>query len=173
MLENGDNMLNNKGFTVVEVVVSFAFVVIILTSMFAVVINYQNKTDIEKVKSNLLIFKNNVLEVVYSDIVKGDMKNISSCGNKCVDINTKKESFRLESGIDDDGNEYLNYRNTKYLLPDSKNGLSTINNFEFNFDISNNLYQLLIPVIHAELTDEENENNLIKIVVSGKELKNN
>lgn len=166
----GDRMLNKKGFTVIEVVVSFTFVVIILTSMFAVVINYQNKTDKERLKSNLLVFKNNVLEIVYSDIIKGNMENISSCGDKCITINTKTESFTLEAGMDADGNEYLNYRDYKYILPDSQNGLSTINDFEFNFDAANDVYQVLIPVIHAELTDEENREDLINIVVSGKEL---
>ena len=43
MKEDLVNKLNNKGFTVIEVVVSFTLVVIILSSMFVVVINYQNK----------------------------------------------------------------------------------------------------------------------------------
>ena len=62
-------MLNKKGFTVLEVVISFTFVVVILTSMFVVVINYQNETEKEKIKSSILVFRDSMLEIIYNDII--------------------------------------------------------------------------------------------------------
>ena len=161
-------MLNKKGFTVIEVVISFTFVVIILASMFAVVINYQNETETEKVKSSLLTFKTTILEIVYNDVISENMKNMTSCGDKCIQINTKTDNYVLEA-VTLDGEIYLTYRGTKYLLPDSKNGLSTINNFEYRFDDVNLVYEVNIPIIHAELSEDENKENMIKIVVSVKE----
>ena len=161
-------MLNRKGFTLIEVVISFTFVVIILTSMFAIIINYQNETEEEKIKSNLLTYKNTVLEAVYDDVIGENMKMMSSCGEQCVQIHTKTDIYKLEV-INENGEKFLNYRDTKYLLPDSKIGLSTINNFEYRFDTANLVYEVNIPIIHAELDNDDNLENYIKIVVSGKE----
>ena len=96
------------------------------------------------------------------------MKMMSSCGEQCVQIHTKTDIYKLEV-INENGEKFLNYRDTKYLLPDSKIGLSTINNFEYRFDTANLVYEVNIPIIHAELDNDDNLENYIKIVVSGKE----
>lgn len=162
-------MLNNKGFTVIEVVISFTFVVIILASMFTIVINYQNETSKEQMKNSLLVYKNTLLEIVYDDIISGNMDSITSCGDKCVNINTKTDSYQLTSEVLEN-TTYITYRGNKYELPDSQNGLSQIENFVYRFDKTNKIYDVTIPIVHAELTDEENKDNNIQIIVSGKEL---
>ena len=163
-------MLNNKGFTIVEVVISFTFVVIILASMFAVVINYQNDSEKQQLENDILVFRNSVLQIIYNDIIGENMENMTSCGDRCVDINTTEDVYKIEGITDDDGNQYLSYRGTRYLLPDSANGLSRIDNFVYDFDITNKIYYVKIPLIHAEMTDEENKQNSIELIVSGKKL---
>ena len=122
-------------------------------------------------QNNLLIYRNTLLEVVYNDIISGNMEGISSCGEKCIMINTVDNSYKLESSVNDAGEIYLDYHDTKYILPDSKNGLSTINKFDYSFDAANDIYSVIIPVVHAEFSDEENDHNSIHLLVSGKEFK--
>lgn len=161
-------MLNKKGFTVLEVVISFTFVVVILASMFAVVINYQNETEIEKIKSSILVFRDSMLEIVYNDIISNNMEKMDSCGDKCVQIITSQNTYILQSGTDSNGNTYLEYRGTKYTLPDSQNGLSAISTFQYRKDDINKVYEVTIPIKHAELSDQENKELYLQIVVSGK-----
>ena len=87
-------MLNKKGFTVLEVVISFTFVVVILTSMFVVVINYQNETEKEKIKSSILVFRDSMLEIIYNDIISNNMEKMESCGDKCVQIITSSGTYK-------------------------------------------------------------------------------
>ena len=84
-------MLNNKGFTVIEVVISFTFVVIILASMFTIVINYQNETSKEQMKNSLLVYKNTLLE-----ITKG-LREIS-CLSLSINIKATLMTFFISFG---------------------------------------------------------------------------
>jgi len=162
-------MNNKKGFTIIEVVLAFTFAVILLASMFIIVINYQNKTEKEKIKSNLLTYKNSILEIVYHDIISNNIDSMSQCGTKCIEIKTSTETFKLEGNVDAaSGNNYLTYRGNNYVLPDSNNNLSIIDNFDCDSDGSK-IFKVNIPIIHAELDDEENNENTIEIVISGKE----
>ena len=52
--------INNKGFTTVEVVLSFSLVVVILASMVSIVVNYRDRVTDEEVKTQLLDFKNTI-----------------------------------------------------------------------------------------------------------------
>lgn len=174
--------LNNKGFSLIEVVLSFALVVIILGSMFKIYLNYNDKSNREDLINQISVFKNNILEVVYDDIIKSNIAKtecIKYCDNTnktCINIKTKKNTFRLEKKIID-GKECLQYGKVSnnvisdpqvYALPDSENGFSSIKNFEINIRGSE-VYELVIPIEHIELKEEENIKNYIHIVVSGKE----
>ena len=54
-------MLNKKGFTVIELIMSFTFSSILAISLFAVVINYRNKEMDFSIKNDLLAFKSQVI----------------------------------------------------------------------------------------------------------------
>ena len=162
-------MNNKKGFTIIEVVLAFTFAVILLASMFVIVINYQNRAEKEKIISNLLTYKNGILEIVYQDVISNDIDSMKSCGNKCFEFKTSTDTYKLEGKTDADGNNYLTYRDNNYVLPDSKNNLSKFRDFEYDYDEDNKIFKVNIPVIHAELEDEENDENTIEIVISGKE----
>lgn len=168
-------MLNNKGFTILEVVISFSFVVIILGSMFTIVLNYQEKNENEKVRSDLITFKNQLLEIVYEDIIKNSIERVDTCSDnteKCFLIVTNSSSFRFEyENIE--GKSYINYKGNRYMIPDSQNGLIKVSNFICNFDVLNKVYSVNIPISHYEFTDKENESISIKYVISGKKYTKN
>ena len=53
-------MLNNKAFTVIELIVSFAFVSVLSISLFAIVINYKEKEQDVSIETELLSFKSDL-----------------------------------------------------------------------------------------------------------------
>ena len=163
---------NNKGFTLVEVIVSFGFVIILLGSMYAVYNSYQGSTSKESIKLELETYKNSMIQIIYDDIIKNNMTSITSCNNndKCIDINSKDKSYRLE--VIEEDELYLSYDGIKYMIPDSQNGLIDVDNFICSYNSSDKVYNVKIKLNHSELSEEENDNNIINIVVSGKEYTN-
>lgn len=61
--------LNNKGLTVVEILVCFSIVVVIVMSMFKVVNNQKAKQEIESTKNSMLTYKNEVTKTIEEDII--------------------------------------------------------------------------------------------------------
>ena len=76
--------MNNRCFTTIEIVVSFALVVIILTSLTAIVVNYRDEVTDEEIKTQLLDFKNTITKVIYDDITEDEYNSLTSCGASCV-----------------------------------------------------------------------------------------
>ena len=71
--------MNNKGFTTVEVIVSFALVVIIMASMSTMLVAYRDSINIEQTKSKMVEFKNTFTFMVYQDIVLDKVDSIQPC----------------------------------------------------------------------------------------------
>ena len=142
-INNGDNM-NNKGFTTVEVIVSFALVVIIMASMTTMLIAYRDSINIEETKSKMIEFKNTFTYMVYQDIIYDGVVGIQPCKdntdttlvNLCVEfIGTRinpttgekvVNKLTLEPDVLTIGSEgeeqrrvYLNYNGIRMMLPDS------------------------------------------------------
>lgn len=62
--------LNNKGMTVVEILVCFVLIAIITVSMYSTVTAYQNKQHIEASKEKILTFKNLLTKEIQDDFIK-------------------------------------------------------------------------------------------------------
>ena len=69
--------LNNKGLTVVEILVCFSIVVVIVMSMFKVVNNQKAKQEFESTKNSMLTYKNEVNKTIEEDIIDGS--GVKSC----------------------------------------------------------------------------------------------
>lgn len=97
-------MLNKKGFTVIELITSFAFVGILSASLFAAVLNYKEKEQTSMIRAQLFAFKSTLVEEIQMDISKKLLNNITYCRtssgsieNRCVVINFMDgSSKRLE-----------------------------------------------------------------------------
>lgn len=154
--------MNKKGFTVVEVIVSFILISLILTSLITFAVTYREKIEKERIKTELVDFKNTITKIVYDDIVSGKLKSIDYCDNnkKCVrfldqegnihelsylKITEKKDT--LEIG------EYLIYDDTKYFLPESNNNSFIDGDFELkkSFEIDN----LVIKIKNTQINYED------------------
>ena len=109
-------MINNKGFTLVEVVVSFSLIMVVMVYLIkTVVVVSSEETDLV-IEQQYSVYQSTLLEKIYSDIsVAADM-TVSSNGNT-ITI-TSKEWVPNNKTISFDNNS-ITYDNTIYELPDN------------------------------------------------------
>lgn len=68
--------LNNKGMTLIELLISFAITSAIVVSMFNVILNYQTEQSTEALKSDIIAYKNTITKLIQADIIKGELKSV-------------------------------------------------------------------------------------------------
>lgn len=95
--------LNNKGLTVVEILVCFSIVVVIVMSMFKVVNNQKAKQEIESTKNSMLTYKNEVTKTIEEDIIDGS--GVKSC--TIEDTPGKSNTYTLGYTLMDDSQRKL------------------------------------------------------------------
>ena len=164
-------MLNKKGFTIAEVIVSFSIVSIILASMIASMMYYRDKVKDEEVVTQLVDFKNTVTIAVNSDIINKGFKKADSCLGitNCVTFTDKDNNTHVLKIIEYDEDistnkkgVYLSYDDVKYMLPDSDLGSGKgeadkkdrICDFIGGFEISvydNRLYKVKTAFYHRNM----------------------
>lgn len=90
--------MNNKGFTTVEVIISFALVVIVMVSMTSMLVSYRDTISNEEIKTRMVEFKNSVTYMIYEDIVFHGIDGIRYCDNDGTTVGTDI------TGVDENGN---------------------------------------------------------------------
>lgn len=160
-------MLNKKGFTIAEVVVSFAMITIILTTIVGFTVRYRDRVKGEEIKSQLIDFKNTITKVVYDDIISGKIVRMEKCliESNCINLIDKnnnahvlsQEIISVTSGNIKKG-IYINYDGTKYMLPDSD--INESNEYMCYFDepftlnsYENKFYTLVISYKHMNFEE--------------------
>ena len=68
--------LNNKGMSVVEVVITFAIIMMITTGLLMIVVNYRSKVSVSSERLAMDTFKNNVTQDIYNDMLRYGVKEI-------------------------------------------------------------------------------------------------
>lgn len=162
-------MLNKKGFTIAEVLVSFSLISMILLTMISSTVFYRDKLKEEEVKSQLIDFKNTIMKVVYDDILAGRAVRAETCIgiSNCIRLIGEDESVHvlkinevLNSTETIRRGVYLSYDGIDYFLPDSdlseadNNGTIVrvcdfINGLTFTFD-DEKLYTIKISYEHKD-----------------------
>ena len=105
--------MNNKGFTLVELIVSFVLITVISLALFktTLTLQQQQQHSISKNKyKSFLIVLNNTIQM---DFIGDTMKSVTSCGNNCYDIvyeNGGEKRLSVEDNI-------ITYGSTKEKLP--------------------------------------------------------
>ena len=144
-------MLNKKGFTIAEVIVSFSLITVILASVISSTIYYRGKVKNEEVITQLTDFKETITKIMYDDILtlsNNKLIAIDKCIGtaNCVNFTDKvgnshilkiEEVTQIDSVNNINRGVYLNYDGTKYMLPDSDLGSADnpVCNFVNGFDI--------------------------------------
>lgn len=155
--------LNNKGFTIAEVMVSFSLISVILVSMITATMFYRDRIKEEEIASQLWDFKNYMTKIIYDDIIDNDLVKAEYCvgSSNCVNLydanNSNPHTMKIvEYDTGDNKGVYLSYNNVKYFLPDSDLGTGNdrICDFVGGFDISgynNELYKVKVSFRHKDM----------------------
>lgn len=145
-------MKNNKGFTLVEVVVSFSLIMIVMVYLIkTVVVVSSEETDLVT-EQQYSVYQSTLLEKIYSDISVAADITVSSNGNT-ITI-TSKEWVPNNKTISFDNNS-ITYDNTIYELPDNCEFKST----KYSIVKQENYY---IIKIYIKVNDKD---KIMKIII--------
>ena len=163
-------MLNKKGFTIAEVIVSFSLISVILASLISSMMYYRDKVKDEEVRSQLWDFKTTVTKIIYDDIINKPIVSAENClggvgangqgSGTCVNLIDKSGgNHTLKIDEVESGNNqgvYLLYDGIKYMLPDSDLGTGADRVCDFisglelqSFD--NKLYRIKATFRHKDM----------------------
>ena len=86
--------LNNKGVSIIEIVLTFALIMVMTMGMLSIVFNYREKASISMEKLDLDTFKNTLTKEIQDDILTLGVKEINTSGecltnaelNSCINI---------------------------------------------------------------------------------------
>ena len=139
LLETGVVMkkLNNRGLSIVEIVVTFAIVMAIISGLLAIIMNYRQKAETSFSELELETIKNTLTKTIQDDILNFGISEInyggscmsstsssrfSTCANLVFKNGTEK--ILAVSKIDQDNrssieNKYIFYDDEKYVFKDN------------------------------------------------------
>lgn len=135
-------MKKNQGFSIIELMVSFALTMIIVVILFEIIISLKNVYENSVTKSTLVSRQNILTDYIYSDLNDSGLASISACGDKCIQFvykngDIKNLSWEYEY---DEVSQRQSFQKIKYgdyavdLITNSKFDLSlsaTNSNYEF------------------------------------------
>ena len=84
-------MKNNKGFSILELIISFSVCMVIVVVLFQIIMVLKEVYEKSAVKTELLNKQNLVVDQVYTDILERGLSKVDSCGNYCA-------TFTFEDG---------------------------------------------------------------------------
>ena len=172
---------SNKGFTVIELIMSFLFASILSFTLLSAVTYYRDKELDTSIETQLIAFKENLIIDVQKDIQKYILKSMSYCMdnsnniiNKCVELtfeNGMTKIFKIDKTTnvdtlyDDEGEAtnffyevpYISYGGIAYQIPDAAN-VTIRNDFMLQsttvydgLETNTPLYRLRVNLIHNDL----------------------
>ncbi len=138
-------MKNEKGFTIVEIIICFVIVTTIVISMFDLIMNYKNRQQVESINSQMIAYKNSLTKVIQDDVIYQQLHK-AECGEKTVTFTFANDTTATliyeEKGITYNGIHYSTEE-----IPDFTLAISEIN----CQTTDNNVFLLKIPFTHPDL----------------------
>lgn len=125
-------MKKNRGFSIIELIVSFALTMIIVVILFEIIISLKNVYENSVTKSALVSRQNILTDYIYSDINDFGLSKITSCGNNCIQFvykngDSKNLSWEYEYDMDSQKQSFQKIKYGDYavdLIANSKFDLS-------------------------------------------------
>ena len=144
-------MLNKKGFSILELVISFSICMVILIMLFQIVIVLRESYEKSLIKTELYNKQNLIIEQIYSDIGNINLISVGSCGDNCVTFNYQDGTSKNLT-FDSSNISYGDY-STSIL-----NG-TTIGEIEFSTE--NSVTHVLLPITHQLFSGEDFGINIV------------
>ena len=157
--------MNNKGFTLVELIVSIVLITIIIVPIFTITINFRNREHIASDKAQLLEYKNTLTYDIQKDILDKGLKTFTE--NTTCSV---KECFILT--FQDDSKKHLNldekevvYNDKSYpiVIEDAKIAYDDYNIYDDIIKENDNYIYFEIPIEYME-SDTSKANYNVRII---------
>lgn len=137
-------MKNNKGFSIIELVVSFSVCMVVVVVLFQIVISLKELYEKSGVKTELLGKQNLIVDQIYTDIYEKGLATATSCGDYCITF------------VYNDGNaKQLSYTDSKLKYGDYT---TTINNVSFvgktYVSFNNSIWNIQLIIRHKLFPDD-------------------
>ena len=165
-----NKLMNNKGFTITELIVTFVIVMSITLGLFAVVDNYRERQQKATYRKELNSYKNEIVKIIQDDVLYKGVKKIEG-------INVNDESFNqgIKITFKDDpasykelkvNNSEIKYGDISYPFPNNfvkfTDDIIFSDSGEFEFeDRKKRIYSINIELTHTELTGEVFDINIV------------
>lgn len=138
--------MHKKGFTVVELMTTFALISVISVLLIKLTITLKEIYINGDIKTALLTKQGNMTDKIYKDLKENKLVSITSCDINCVDFEYETITKKLK--IDND-KKILTYDNYSIKLGDGGYfGTAHIDNYESDIGI---ILNLNIPIHHKLL----------------------
>lgn len=144
-------MKNNKGFTLVEMLVSFTLSMILIMLLFQLIINLKDIYMLSGIKTELLNKQYLMTNKIYSDLIEKKVIKIENCNNPLVCVEFTFQDGTIKKLEVDDTNKTLSYdgyiikldNNSYFEAMDISTTYSQSNKkiFNANIPIYNDLYK--------------------------------
>lgn len=118
-------MKNNRGASIVELLVSFAIISMVAITMFRTVLVLSDKLATFKISSDQNLLVGSVTNTIYQDLMGRKFSSLSTCGTNCYNFNYVDGSV-----------EKLSLNTTSKLITYSSNAFKLPNKIDFNGDMT-------------------------------------
>ncbi|NLA33400.1 MAG: hypothetical protein GX861_00830 [Tenericutes bacterium] len=116
--------LNNKGISIIELLIGFVIVMLIFISLFSIVLTYRDRLQAEEFRHELITFQTTLYKTIYDDI-NNTLNPLSEVKEATCEIEGDTKNcivFIYETGfinlfIDVSGKTFY-YKDMKYTIPD-------------------------------------------------------
>lgn len=147
-------MKNQKGFSIIELVVSFSVCLVIAVMLFQIVVSLKELYEKSGLKTELLNKQNIIVDQIYDDILSIGLDDVSSCGTYCA-------KFIFEDG----STKSFQYASNKLYYDDYVTTLNTgvtVGNISVN--TQDNVVSIRLPITHKLFPKDEFDIRIVHII---------
>ncbi len=137
-------MKNKKGFSIIELLVSFIIISLLTITMFRTVLMLNDKLFYYHHTSRLTVFQGNIMNSIQKDLFTRGFSYVDSCGSNCYDIYFLDGESKILS-IDNNEN-ILQYGLFAEKLPKNSKFSGDVIIEIISFDETKYIYQIKIPI---------------------------
>ncbi len=145
--------MNKKGFTTVELILTIALVIIIMSTITSVTFVYRDRSDYEENVTQITTYKNTLTKIIYDDILDLNDPVVSiKKDDNFYTLTTKNNKTIPLKIIEEDDKVGILYNNMEYIIPGSNDGSIELQNVKLQTDDVNKIYVLDIT-FNSLITD--------------------
>jgi len=147
--------MNKKGFTTVELILTIAVVVTIISTIAGVTYVYRDRSIYESTLTSITDYKNTLTKIIYDDVIDVDNKNgkvtsISKINDNSYQLVIDSNNYYDLNIINEPTKVGIEYNGISYIIPDSSKSLITFDHVDFQNN--DDLFSLDIYFTHITLS---------------------